>query len=88
MMVNKNIIGPDILSAVFFPLSYEIESANPAEIFITTCHEARHAYQHTQIRFQEVSKEEPELKQKWKVEFENYNSPKFNNPADYVAFLT
>ena len=65
-------------SAMFIPSNYSIvvnslllDSTNPIEIFITICHEMRHAYQYMMIKDQDGSKEIS----KWKAEFDHYCSP-------------
>ena len=72
----------DEVSAIFILSTYTIlvntlwlDSANPIEIFITICHEMRHAYQYFQVNNLIVTKENEEILQKWKEEFDNYCYP-------------
>lgn len=70
-------------SAMFIPSNYSIvvnslllDSTNPIEIFITICHEMRHAYQYMQINCQDGLGESQEIIARWKAEFDHYYSPK------------
>ena len=72
----------DEVSAMFIRSTYSIvangvwlESANVIELFITICHEMRHAYQYFQVNNLIVTKENEEMLQKWKEEFDNYCYP-------------
>ena len=72
----------DEVSAMFIPSSYTIlvntlwlDSANPIEIFITICHEMRHAYQFYRVNNDKVTNDNKWLIQKWKEEFDNYCYP-------------
>ena len=89
--VILNIPKPDVeflefesveVSAMFIPSSNSIvvnggwlESANVIELFITICHEMRHAYQYFQVNNLIVTKENEEILQKKKEEFDNYCYP-------------
>lgn len=72
----------DEVSAMFIPSNYSIvvnslllDSTNPIEIFITICHEMRHAYQFYRVNNPIVTKENEEILQKKKEEFDNYCYP-------------
>ena len=72
----------DEVSAMFIPSSNSIvangvwlERANIIELFITICHEMRHAYQYFQVNNLIVTKENEEILQKWKEVFDNYCYP-------------
>ena len=72
----------DEISAMFIPSSNSIvvnslllDSTNPIEIFITICHEMRHAYQYMQINCQDGLGESQEIIARWKEEFDNYCYP-------------
>lgn len=70
------------ISAIFILSTYTIlvntlwlDSANPIEIFITICHEIRHAYQFYRVNNPIAAKENEEILQKKKEEFDNYCYP-------------
>ena len=72
----------DEISAIFILSTYTIlvntlwlDSANPIEIFITICHEMRHAYQFYRVNNDKVTNDNKGLIQKWKEEFDNYCYP-------------
>lgn len=81
-VVEHHEFDSDEISAMFISSTYSIvvnelwmESANAVEIFITICHEMRHAYQYFQVNNLIVTKENEEILQKWKEEFDNYCYP-------------
>ena len=72
----------DEISAMFIPSTYSIvvngvwlERANIIELFITICHEMRHAYQFYRVNNDKVTNDNKGLIQKWKEEFDNYCYP-------------
>ena len=72
----------DEVSAMFIQSTYTIlvntlwlDSANPIEIFITICHEMRHAYQFYRVNNDKVTNDNKGVIQKWKEEFDNYCYP-------------
>ena len=72
----------DGISAMFISSPYctvqnglWLVQTNPIEIFITICHEMRHAYQFYRVNNDKVTNDNKGLIQKWKEEFDNYCYP-------------
>ena len=61
-----------------------LDSLNELEIVASLIHEGRHAYQWHQILHPDSSKEDMDLLQIWKEEFEHYDQPTTSNSDIYL----